>query len=255
VELSKLPKVSVIVSVFNGEKTIFRCLSSIFELDYPGFEVIVVNDKSTDKTEKIIRDFFPAVRLERANKNMGQALCRNYGVEIAKSEYIAFVDADVIVDKDWLKQLMLYPIIAQGGRQLCPADVTPTQRRIFKILDFVGFCGGKEDKFCNHLPTCNIVYKKSIFQSLGGFKDLRIGEDVDFNKRMGISIFYNPRAICYHYPPETLKAFLKKMYHYGKAQGRLVRQYGLFRKIHIIPFLTLGVLCAIVLILLLKRMG
>jgi GT2 family glycosyltransferase len=106
-----------------------------------------------------------------------------------------------------------------------------------------------------HLPSCNVIYNKYVFQKLHGFRDMRYGEDVDFNHRLikaSYKLMFCPKAICVHYPPATLKQFLKKMYHYGFAQGRLVRQYGIFRKIQIIPFITLVLIATLVIWMMLK---
>lgn len=262
-ELSKLPKVSIIVSVYNGQETIGKCLNSVLALDYPDFEVIVMDDASTDKTKYVLKYFVEKNASSRIHievfglvKNVGQAKCRNEAVECVKGDYIAFVDADVIVDKNWLKELMSSPFLAGvGGKQLCPKDATPFQRILFKFIAKFGEYQGEEFKSVQHLPSCNVIYHKQLFQALGGFKDLRYGEDVDFNYRLTREwkLMYNPKAICYHYPPKTLKAFLKKMYHYGKAQGMLVRKYKIFRKIQIIPFITLGVLCTMILIILFTK--
>jgi glycosyltransferase involved in cell wall biosynthesis len=255
-----MEKVSVIVSVYNGERTIAKCLDSLLALDYPDFEVIVIDDYSNSETfielapYRLNLKYTDRVLVWRNGENIGQALSRNKAVGMAKGDYVAFIDADVVVDKNWLKELMSIPYWNTGGKQLCPFDASPTQKKIFAFLQSLrNLTEYQSDKprEVTHLPSCNVVYHKELFLQFGGFRNLRYGEDVDLNHRIcreGYRLLYNPRAICYHYPPETIKAFLKKTYKYGEAQGKLVKQYGLFRKLHLIPFFTLAILTILIIL-------
>ena len=252
-ELPTVPLVSVIISVYNGEKTIAKCLDSVLKLDYPSFEMIVIDDFSNDATEKILRTY-KKITYGRALYNHGQALCRNEGVAKAKGEYIAFLDADTTVDSQWLTQLLkchIHAPAAVGGAQHCPKDATPMQKLLFAFMSRVGFITeyqGTKIRQVNHLPSCFVLYWKNTFTGMGGFRNLRYGEDPDLNYRLrkaGYKLMYNPGAIVYHYPPETLRAFLRKMYKYGEAQGMLVKEYGIFRRIQVVPFITLIVIAVL----------
>ena len=96
--------VSVVIPVFNGENTLEACLRSAFSSAYPSFEVIVVNDGSTDKTAHIAAKF-PCKQINLA-KTMGGGAARNRGVQIAKGEILFFLDADVTIEKDTLSKVV-----------------------------------------------------------------------------------------------------------------------------------------------------
>jgi GT2 family glycosyltransferase len=97
---------SVIISNYNGEKYLHECLSSLMHLDYPQYEVIVVDAASTDNSIVIIERDFPQVRLIKKRKiGIGEAL--NYGISMALGEFIIFdLNNDDIVDKKWLTRLV-----------------------------------------------------------------------------------------------------------------------------------------------------
>lgn len=103
-----MPKVSIIVPVYNVEKYIEKCLTSLVNQTLEDIEIIVVNDGSKDNSKKIIEEFIQRyqkkiVYLEKENGGLSDA--RNYGIPYAKGEYIAFLDSDDYVEKDTYKRM------------------------------------------------------------------------------------------------------------------------------------------------------
>lgn len=188
-DTSKIPVVSVIISVYNGERTIRKCLDSLLAQSYQDFEVIVVDDASTDNTRKILMEYVPRIHFFAFpfNVNVGQARCRNQAAKHAQGKYLVFIDADCIADKDWLQELLNAHFICVGGAQKLPFDASFKQRMIFAFMKRIGFIteyAGNNMRGVEHIPSCNAFYRKDIFDKLGGFRDLRYGEDVDFNYRL-----------------------------------------------------------------------
>ena len=103
--LRNAPKVSVVVASYNGERTLKACLQSLGQLQYPDYEVILVDDGSTDSTRQIAV-LHPEVRYFRHEKNLGLSVARNTGIAAASGEIIAFTDADCRADEDWLYYLI-----------------------------------------------------------------------------------------------------------------------------------------------------
>ena len=103
-ELQK-PLVSVIIPVYNGRRTLRQCLEAVMSSDYPNYEVIVVDDSSTDRTVQIAREEFGAHVLELRGGPNGPGYARNMGVDKAKGEIVFFVDADVVVLSDTVSQV------------------------------------------------------------------------------------------------------------------------------------------------------
>ena len=101
--LRAYPKVSVVVCVYNGERTMDACLASLEKLNYPNYEVLVVNDGSTDSTREIAEGYDYIRLINQENKGLSEA--RNVGIEATTGEIIAFTDADCMADPDWLTHL------------------------------------------------------------------------------------------------------------------------------------------------------
>ena len=102
-------KLSIIVPAFNAEKTIHQCLDSILAQTIPEFELIVINDGSTDSTEEILNDYLgnnPGVFRVQTVENGGQGRARNIALDMAGGDYIGFVDSDDWVEPDMFRKLL-----------------------------------------------------------------------------------------------------------------------------------------------------
>ena len=98
----KKPKFSIIVPVYNTEKYLKRCLDSIKSQSFKDYEVIIVNDGSTDKSSSIISKYpFKVINQE----NQGLSVARNNGVKDASGEYLIFLDSDDYIEKDLLEEI------------------------------------------------------------------------------------------------------------------------------------------------------
>ena len=97
-------KISVIIPVKNAEKTIKKCLDSVLNVDYPNFDVIVVDDGSTDNTPSILRGFGQGIRIIQA-RGVGPSAARNEAAKVSDAQYLAFTDSDCIVERSWLREL------------------------------------------------------------------------------------------------------------------------------------------------------
>ncbi len=104
--MSNLPLVSIIVLNWNGEKCIQLCLNSLFEQTYPNYEVIVVDNASTDDSPEIVRREFSRARLIVNGSNLGFAAGNNVGIRAANGDLIAMFNNDAIADKDWLAEMV-----------------------------------------------------------------------------------------------------------------------------------------------------
>ncbi len=240
------PKVSAVIPVYNCRETVGKCLKSLEALDHSSFEIIVVDDGSTDGTGEIC-DGFPAVRVIRLERG-GPSRARNVGIAQARGELIAFTDGDCIVDRRWLteleKGLERTEVAGVGGDQKSPEDETKTGRRIQEFLKLIGFMTdyiktASIMQETEHNPSCNVMYKKSVLEEVGGFdEELFPSEDVELDlkiRRRGHLLLYNPAAVVGHYRPGNYGDFASMMRRYGASQRYLVSKYGFFRKLHIVP--------------------
>src|SRR6266404_4014813 len=225
--LPRTPFVSVIVCSYNGARTLAACLESLGKLNYPEYEVILVDDGSTDDTAYVTAQF-PQVRYIHQN-NHGLSHARNTGAIAAKGEVLAYTDSDCMADADWLYYLIGTLVSGDyagvGGPNVSP----PAQNAIQACV--AAAPGGPShvlltDTVAEHIPGCNMAFYRWAFDTMGGFDPeyRKAGDDVDFCWRIqqaGWVIAFSPAAIVWHYRRFTLRAFLKQQDGYGEAESLL----------------------------------
>jgi glycosyltransferase involved in cell wall biosynthesis len=225
--LSKAPSVSVIVCSYNGGKTLAACLESLGRLNYPDYEVILVDDGSTDDTAYIVAQF-PQVRyIHQTNHGLSHA--RNTGAAAANGEVLVYTDSDCMADVDWLYYMIgtltSGDYAGAGGPNITP----PAQNWIQACV--AAAPGGPShvlltDTVAEHIPGCNMAFYKWAFDSVGGFDPeyRKAGDDVDFCWRLqqaGHVIAFSPTAVVWHHRRFTLRAFFKQQDGYGEAESLL----------------------------------
>jgi GT2 family glycosyltransferase len=224
------PKVSVVVCTFNGEKTIGECLEGLERLDYPDFEVIVVNDGSTDSTPTIAsKGEVRLINLERA----GLAAARNIGLEAATGEIVAYLDDDARPDPHWLGYLVAAlersPYAGVGGPNVPPAGSSI-------VASCLADAPGSpihvltSDREAEHIPGCNMAFRKQALEAVGGFDpQFRIaGDDVDLCWRLleaRYRLGFSAAAVVWHRPRETIRAYWRQQRGYGRAEAMLERKW------------------------------
>jgi glycosyltransferase involved in cell wall biosynthesis len=224
-ELPAYPKVSVVVCAFNAERTIRSCLASLEHLNYPNYEVIVIDDGSTDKTPEIAQSF-PYIRYIR-QKNMGLSVARNAGIEAAQGEIVAFTDSDCVPDPDWLTY-MVAKFLSTGLSAVGGPNYPPPEEKLIPAC-VAASPGGPtvvliSDEVAEHIAGCNMAFRKEVLQEIQGFDPLfRVAaDDVDLCWRLqnkGYTIGYSPAALVWHFRRNTIRAYLKQQRGYGKAEA------------------------------------
>jgi GT2 family glycosyltransferase len=230
--LPRYPKVSVVVCCYNGDRTLAACLDSLRQLNYPDYEVILVDDGSNDSTPQIacVRS---NVRYFRHDRNLGLSVARNTGVAAATGEIVAFTDADCRADEDWLYYLVAALVggefAGMGGPNLLPPEDSAVAAAVMVSP------GGPAhvmltDRQAEHIPGCNMAFFKSALEEIGGFDPIfhSAGDDVDLCWRLqqaGYKIGFSPSAFVWHYRRSTVGEYLKQQHGYGEAEALLVRKH------------------------------
>ena len=188
----KAPLVSVIIPAYNAEKYIGKCLDSVLVQTMDDFEVLVINDGSTDNTNAVVKEYVKKHGRIRyiKQKNMGVARTRNKAVGLAKGKFIAFIDNDDFIDKDYLE--MLLPgededVVIGGFKRPDEAG---------KIVKEMRLVDTEWSKFMNPTPWAKIYRKDFILKNKLEFLDNNIGEDIYFNL-IGMLLAKNVRIVDY----------------------------------------------------------
>src|ERR1017187_4229433 len=230
--LPRSPRVSVVVASYQGESTLKACLDSLARLNYPDYEVILVDDGSAETTRQIALAR-PNVRYFRHEKNLGLSVARNTGIAAATGEIVAFTDSDCRADEDWLYYLvgglLESEFAGMGGPNLLP----PEDSRVAAAV--MASPGGPAhvmltDRQAEHIPGCNMAFHKWALEQVGGFDPIfhKAADDVDLGWRLqqaGLKIGFSPSAFVWHYRRPAIGAYLSQQRGYGDAEALLVRKH------------------------------
>ncbi|MEO8288344.1 MAG: glycosyltransferase family 2 protein [Chloroflexota bacterium] len=221
-ETPRARQVSIVIPTYNNLSLLLECLGSLRLLDYPAelIEIVVVDNASTDRTQAVLKDRFPYVKLVTLDTNTGFAVACNKGAAVASGEYIAFLNNDAVVDPGWLKALFA-ALDAAGGKAVCAAS---------RILSHNGeeteYDGAASNLFAAGRPTSvwgwpdnpeapstgspvlfasggAMLIHRATFLDVGGFDPAYFAyfEDVDLGWRLwalGYDVVYAPDATVRH---------------------------------------------------------
>ena len=228
------PSVSIIIVNFNGKEFLRRCLTSLLTTNYPNFEIIIVDNASTDGSVELIEKFFGSysyIRVVKNSENLGHAEGCNVGAKVAKGKYLVFLDSDTeikaggcinensecsYIPENWLLELVK---AMEGNGSIGIAQAKIVLAKDSRLLDYTCMAidalgtwhatyGLKEDDFKENFEIlaassgCCIVRKK-VFEEVGGFdSDYFIyDDDTDFSLRtrlLGYKVVLVPSAVMVH---------------------------------------------------------
>ena len=224
------PRVSVVVCSYNGARTIQDTLDGLSRLDYPDFEIIVVDDGSRDATATIARRY--DCRLIQT-PNRGLASARNAGLAAATGEIVAYIDDDAYPDRHWLRYLaasfMSTSHAGVGGPNIAPPGDG-------FIADCVARAPGGpihvllSDREAEHIPGCNMAFRKECLEAIGGFDPQfrTAGDDVDVCWQLqerGWTLGFHPAALVWHHRRNSVRTYWKQQIGYGRAEAMLERKW------------------------------
>jgi len=262
-ELEKTPKVSVILTVKNEERTIGHAIESMLRVDYPDYEVIVVDGGSEDKTVDIAKNHRVRI-IQTRDSTPGQG--RNVGIRNSSHPIIAFIDGDCYVErKDWLKNgvdLFRQEDIGGVGGPITPFSEAPYMSRALMNVLSTFFANAGSAQFARYekqrevesISSCNAVYRREVIERAGLFaEDLRFCEDADLNyriRKLGYRLVYSPKMTVEHdWKVYSFSSLFRYMFRYGAGRAVAVQKHPyLFSLLNAVP--SIAIVCISVLFLL-----
>jgi GT2 family glycosyltransferase len=219
-------RISVIVCTYNGATTLAQCLEGLLALDYPDYEILVVDDGSTDDSAAIAHRH--GVRVI-STPNRGLSAARNTGAAWTSGEIIAYIDDDARPDRDWLTHLASAftdpAVLGAGGPNVLPPNSGAVATCVANAP------GGPthvllSDSDAEHLPGCNLAVRRTALDAIGGFDErFRVaGDDVDLCWRLidhGGRLAFAPGAVVEHHRRGTVRGYLRQQRGYGHAEALL----------------------------------
>lgn len=226
---------SVIIPVYNRPSEVFELLTSLSVQTLQEFEVIIVEDGSTDKAEQVASFFQFQIEIRYFyQENQGQGFARNYGMNQAKGDFFVVLDSDVILPEDYLlvlkNAILSRNLDAFGGPDAAASDFSNLQKAMdFAMTSFWttgGIRGKLKDPTKYQARGFNMGVSRTVFESIGGFVDPNRGEDIEWSiriKKAGFKLELVEEAFVYHKRKNTLKSFAKQAFSFGRNRVNVSR--------------------------------
>ena len=242
------PKYSVIVPVYNRPEELGELLESLTKQTYPDFEVLIVEDGSTKRSESVYEQYVSRLRIQYFYKpNTGPGPSRNFGFEHAKGEYFVVFDSDCILPSDYFSIVTSYlaqhPLDAWGGPDRGHESFSSLQQAMAYTMSSVlttgGIRGGKNQANKFQPRSFNMGISRKVWEATGGFKFDRLAEDIELSIRIrkaGFKIGLIAEAFVYHKRRSTFKSFFRQVFRFGAARINIFKRHRRELKItHILP--------------------
>jgi glycosyltransferase involved in cell wall biosynthesis len=253
---------SVIVPVYNRPDEIRELLHTLSRQTLKDFEVIIVEDGSSNRCKDVVEEFKGLLNIHYYFKeNSGQGFSRNFGFKRAKGDYLVVFDSDCLVPEHYFQSvsehLKGYSFDFWGGPDKAHPDFTATQKAInFSMTSVLttGGIRGREKHLGNYHPrSFNMGISREAFEKSGGYRITRMGEDIEFSirlEKLGFTSAFIEQAFVYHKRRTSLRQFFKQLHFFGRARINIGRFYpDEVKLVHWFPLLFLtGLLMAFALL-------
>ena len=235
--------ISVIIAIYNRKDELFELLNSLSHQTDKDFEVIIVDDGSILNLKPTAELFDESLSVQFFWKdNSGPGLSRNYGAARANSDWLVFVDSDVIVETDYIqnikKNIIEIPCDAFGGADKAHKGFNLMQKAISYSMTSVfttgGIRGNKKAVTKFQPRSFNMGVRKTAFEKVGGFSEMRIGEDPDLSMKLwenGFTTAFFDDIEVYHKRRVDFGKFSKQVYQFGCARPILNQRHPQYVKI------------------------
>jgi len=229
--MSENPLVSVIVLNYNAGELLLNCIESIKKSAYKNLEIIVVDNISTDKSQRICKEKYPDIKLIQNDENFGYCEGNNIGIREAKGDYIIILNPDTIVESNWIEELIsAYNKFGEGLYQ--PKHLSLNEKTVYmsagNMLNIFGFGyarekGNKDENQFNKIEEISYASGTCLFTSSAVLKKVGLfdpfiflyHDDLDLGWRasqLGIKSYYVPTSLIYHAESYSLKWNAEKFY-------------------------------------------
>ncbi|MCE1190001.1 MAG: glycosyltransferase [Ignavibacteria bacterium] len=237
------PFVSIIVPVYNEGKLIADSIGSLLKLDYSNYEIIIVNDGSTDDTAAVAKTLvgyqmgrYSEVKVSLINKpNGGKARALNAGISYSKAEIVLCMDGDSQLSDDTLRMAVRHFSDPEIGAVAGNVKVL-NRRKLFTDLQALEYIEGLNMaraaqsffKLVNIIPGPIGLFRKKAIENAGYYSSDTFAEDADLTLKIlahNWKIYYEPRAISYTEAPEKMQQLLKQRYRWTRGILQAIRKH------------------------------
>ncbi len=248
------PKYSVVIPVYNRPEELRELLESLATQSFTDFEVLVVEDGSTKRSETVYEAYAMRLRIQYFSKpNTGPGPSRNFGFQHAQGDYFVCFDSDCILPPDYFglveSFLSMHPVDAWGGPDRGHDSFSSLQQAMAYTMSSVlttgGIRGGKNQADSFQPRSFNMGISRKVWEATGGFKFDRLAEDIELSirmRKMGFKVGLIPEAFVYHKRRTELTQFFKQVEGFGRGRVRVGKAHpGEVKPTHWFPsFVLIG---------------
>ncbi len=214
----KFPLVSIIILSWNNQKLLQNCLKSVYDTNYPNYEIIVVDNGSSDNSPKIVRANYPDVILIENKQNLGFSEGNNRGIRRARGTYIVLLNQDTEVDPNWLKNLITVMIndkqigivgcklYFSQSRRIQHAGGSIGRHAQAKHIGYGQVDTGQYDEiiYPDYVTGAAFMIRRAVLNKIGLLDPIYFMYYEDFDmcyqaKKLGYKVAYVPNSVAYHY--------------------------------------------------------
>jgi len=239
---------SVIIPTHARTNEVSELLFSLVNQHHNDFEVIIADNSLDDSVQKVVEAFRDKLNLKYLyHKGLGVSASRNWGALHASGDYVIFFDSDCVIPPDYftavLKYLQHNRPDAFGGPDKAGEEFSRLQKAIsYAMTSFftTGGIRGRKKHAGQYQPrSYNMGIRKDVFDTLGGFADMDISEDIDLSIRLyksGCKVGLIEEAFVYHKRRSTWVKFFKRIYSFGGGRIHLQKKHGnALKPVHLLP--------------------
>jgi glycosyltransferase involved in cell wall biosynthesis len=239
---------SAIIPLYNRPDEIEELLESLTLQTYINFEVVIIEDGSTNDAKSVVEKYKTKLKIQyHFKENGGQGFARNVGFEMAKGEYFVIFDSDAIIPPHYFQAVENYLntsyVDAFGGPDAAHESFSPIQKAISYSMTSLFTTGGIRGREKHvgqfHPRSFNMGLSREVYDKVGGFVITRMGEDIEFSIRIinnGFATALIPEAFIYHKRRTSLSQFYKQLHFFGRARINIWRFYSSeLKSVHLLP--------------------
>lgn len=227
-----LPQVDIFMSCFNEEDTVTIAVNSLEKINYPNFNIILIDDKSTDNTLEIMQQLqakYHNITIKIQANNLGKAAALNTALKNSQAKYILCVDADTTFEPNSLENLIKTAEMNPNIGAVTGRPVVQNVKTVMGKLQFLEYIMNidaikrAQSFFMGRIMTVSGVltlFRRSALNQVGGWDTSALTEDIDITWRLyqaGYSCLYQPLAMCKIFVPETIRGFISQRVRWARG--------------------------------------
>lgn len=238
-ELPEYPFVSILVPCYNEEKNIEATLRALTDLHYPNYEIIAINDGSSDGTAEILNvqtALIPRLRVVHLTSNQGKAIALKSGALTARGEFFVCIDGDAILDHYAVTWIMSHFVnsprvgAVTGNPRIRTRTTLLGRIQVGEFSAIIGLLKRAQRIYGRVFTLSGVIcaFRRFALHRVGYWSESTLTEDIDISWRLQLNFWdvrFEPRALCWILMPETLSGLLKQRLRWGIGGGEALKKY------------------------------